>query len=205
MMVIQQQHLHPPFLFQENASLELSLQEGRWEARLRSREAELSGEHEARLRAKTERLEQDAAEAEVAMRDGHRRQVAEMSERHREELRVQKDAHQRETTQREQRWVEAQQQYQTRLGYGSYHNLRAIKVLILFKDVLLKTRRVLSLYRVCGDNTLLVLNGTLLNVINALLALSQRYIVNSLKTIYLFIFFAIKCNSKKPQPEYTRE
>ena len=120
-------------MFQENASLELSLQEGRWEARLRSREAELSGEHEARLGAKTERLEQDAAEAEVAMRDGHRRQVAEMSERHREELRVQKDAHQRETTQREQRWVEAQQQYQTRLGYGSHHHVIALRVLCYSK------------------------------------------------------------------------
>ena len=43
-----------------------------------------------------------------------------------------------------------------------------------FKDVLLRTRRVLSLYKVYGDIALLVLNGTSLNIINALLALSRR-------------------------------
>ena len=46
---------------------------------------------------------------------------------------------------------------------------------MLFKDVPLRTRRVLSLCKVCGDSALLVLNGTLLNSINALLALGKRY------------------------------
>ena len=58
--------------------------------------------------------------------------------------------------------------------YCTFRQLRAAKRgLTLFKDVLLRTRRLaLSLYKVCGDNALLVLNGTSLNSINALLALS---------------------------------
>ena len=42
------------------------------------------------------------------------------------------------------------------------YQLRARRVFILFKDVLLKTRRVLLLNRVYGDSALLVLNRTLL-------------------------------------------
>ena len=43
-------------------------------------------------------------------------------------------------------------------------------------NILLRTRRVLSLHKVYGNSALLVLNGTLLNSINALLVLSRRYI-----------------------------
>ena len=45
---------------------------------------------------------------------------------------------------------------------------------MMFKDVLLRTRRVLSLYKLYGDSALLVLNGKSLNCVNAFLALSQR-------------------------------
>ena len=47
--------------------------------------------------------------------------------------------------------------------------------LMLFKAVPLRNRRALLLYNVYSDNTLLVLNGTSLNSVNALLALSRRY------------------------------
>ena len=47
---------------------------------------------------------------------------------------------------------------------------------MLFKDVLLRNRRVLSWYKVYGYNALLVLFGTSLNSINALLALGRRCI-----------------------------
>ena len=53
--------------------------------------------------------------------------------------------------------------------------MRARRTLMLFIDVPLRTRRALLLYNVYGDSTLLVLNGTLLNSANALLALIQRY------------------------------
>ena len=46
---------------------------------------------------------------------------------------------------------------------------------MMFKDVLLRTRRALLLYKVYGSSTLLVLNGTYLNSVNALLVLSRRY------------------------------
>ena len=46
---------------------------------------------------------------------------------------------------------------------------------IMFKDVLLRTRRALSLYKVYGDSALLVLNGTSLNSANALLAFSWHH------------------------------
>ena len=55
-----------------------------------------------------------------------------------------------------------------------YCQLRARRALSLFNNVALRTRRVLSLYNVYGDSALLVLNGTLLNSINALLVLSRR-------------------------------
>ena len=44
--------------------------------------------------------------------------------------------------------------------------LRARRALSLSSDVPLKTRRVLSLYKVYDDSALLVLNGTLLNSVN---------------------------------------
>ena len=40
-----------------------------------------------------------------------------------------------------------------------YRQLRARKTLMTYKDVLLRTRRALSLYKVYGDSALLVLNG----------------------------------------------
>ena len=48
-------------------------------------------------------------------------------------------------------------------------------MLTQFNDVLLRTRRALSLNKVYGINALLVLNKTWLNSINALLVLSRRY------------------------------
>ena len=45
-------------------------------------------------------------------------------------------------------------------------------MLSIFKDVPLRTRRALSLYKVYVDSTLLVLNGTSLNSYSALLALN---------------------------------
>ena len=44
----------------------------------------------------------------------------------------------------------------------------------LLKDVRLRTRRALSLYKIYDNNALLVLNGTSPRSINALLALSRR-------------------------------
>ena len=52
-----------------------------------------------------------------------------------------------------------------------------LRALMQFKDVPLRTRRVLSLYKLYGDSALLVLNGTVMNRINTLLALSRQYIV----------------------------
>ena len=53
-----------------------------------------------------------------------------------------------------------------------YCHLRAIRAQSLFKDVPLRTRRVLLLYKVYGDSALLVLNGTSLNRDSALLVLN---------------------------------
>ena len=50
--------------------------------------------------------------------------------------------------------------------------LRARRVLKLFNDVLLRTRRALSPYTLYSDSAILVLNGTSLNIVNALLALN---------------------------------
>ena len=55
---------------------------------------------------------------------------------------------------------------------GLYRHLRAIRVLMMFKDVSLRARRVLFLYKVISNCALLVLNGTSLNIIYTLLALS---------------------------------
>ena len=41
----------------------------------------------------------------------------------------------------------------------AYRRLRARRVLMQFKDIMLRTRRVLSLYKVYGNSTLLHLNG----------------------------------------------
>ena len=59
--------------------------------------------------------------------------------------------------------------------------------LTLYKDgplSMLRTKRALSIYKVYGDNAFLVLNGTSLNSVNAILALSRRYL--------LIIFFIFK-------------
>ena len=53
---------------------------------------------------------------------------------------------------------------------------------MLFKDVSLRIRRALSQYKVCGDITLLVLNGASLNRANALLALSRLYGISSVES-----------------------
>ena len=53
--------------------------------------------------------------------------------------------------------------------------LRARRALLQSKDVPLRTRRAPSLYKVYGDNALLVLNRTSLNCNNALLAPNWRY------------------------------
>ena len=52
-----------------------------------------------------------------------------------------------------------------------YRQLRARRALLQIKDVPLRTRRALSLYKVSGNSALLVLNGTSLICNNALLAL----------------------------------
>ena len=57
----------------------------------------------------------------------------------------------------------------------TYCQLRARRVLwSLFKDVPLRTRRGLLLYKVYGNSALLVLNGILLNSVNALLVLISQ-------------------------------
>ena len=66
--------------------------------------------------------------------------------------------------------------YQMLIDFINRH-LRARKGLLQFKDVLLRTRRALSLYKVNGNSALLVLNGTKSLICNsALLALSWRNI-----------------------------
>ena len=60
----------------------------------------------------------------------------------------------------------------------AYCWLRARRALTLPNDVQLRTRRVLSLYKVSGDSALLVLNGTSLKSVKALLALSRRHVLN---------------------------
>ena len=54
----------------------------------------------------------------------------------------------------------------------TYRQLRTKRALLQFKDVLLRTRRGLLLYKVYGISALLVLNGTFLICNNALLALN---------------------------------
>ena len=59
---------------------------------------------------------------------------------------------------------------------------------MLLKDVLLRTRRVLSLYRVNGDSVLLVLNGTSLNSVIALLALGRPLITMTHPTFLCHLY-----------------
>ena len=56
-----------------------------------------------------------------------------------------------------------------------YRQLRARRMLLQIKDVPLRTRRALLLYKVYGNSALLVLNGTSLICNNTLLALNWRY------------------------------
>ena len=56
------------------------------------------------------------------------------------------------------------------------HQLRTRRALLQSKDVPLRTRRELRLYKVYGDSALLALNRTSLNCSNALLALNWWYI-----------------------------
>ena len=58
---------------------------------------------------------------------------------------------------------------------GTYRQLKARRALSLFKDVPLRSRRALSPWTLYSDSTLLVLNGTSLNIDSALLALNWRY------------------------------
>ena len=60
---------------------------------------------------------------------------------------------------------------------------------MLFKDVPLKTRRVLLLYNVYWESALLVLSKTLLNSVNALLALSWRYVFVVVCSLFVFVSF----------------
>ena len=55
------------------------------------------------------------------------------------------------------------------------HQLRARRALSIFKNVLLRTRRTLSLHKFNGNSALLFLNGTSLNSDSALLVLNWRY------------------------------
>ena len=64
--------------------------------------------------------------------------------------------------------------------------LRTRRALTIYKDVPLRTRRALSLYKFYGDSALLVLNRTLLNSVNALLALSWHYNFMCRHTQWLF-------------------
>ena len=58
----------------------------------------------------------------------------------------------------------------------TYRQLRARRALLQLKDVPLRTRRALLLFKVNGISALLVLNGTSLICNSALLVLSWRYI-----------------------------
>ena len=82
----------------------------------------------------------------------------------------------------------------------TFRQLRARKALMQFKDVPLRARRALSLYKVHGDSALLVLNGISLNNINALLALSRRFDAFD----YFFQFFLYTPFNWKVQFTYTR-
>ena len=84
--------------------------------------------------------------------------------------------------------------FRTRL-ICTHLKLTARRSLSLFDDVLLRTRRALSLYNVYGNSALLVLNWTLLNSINALLALSRHFPINCPKNICALLYFISKVGS----------
>ena len=69
--------------------------------------------------------------------------------------------------------------------------LRARRALTRFKDVPLRTRRALSLHIVYGVRTVLVLNRTSLNSVNALLALSRRLHIH----VHLQLTYIHVCSS----------
>ena len=62
----------------------------------------------------------------------------------------------------------------------SNHQVRARRAIMMINDVQLRTRRSQSLYKVYGCSALLVLNGTSLISVNALLALSWQNVKLSL-------------------------
>ena len=62
-------------------------------------------------------------------------------------------------------------EYKTR--FNLHQQLRTRRALLQLKDVLLRIRRVLSLYKVYGDSALLILNGISLSCNNALLILNR--------------------------------
>ena len=66
---------------------------------------------------------------------------------------------------------------------------------MLFKDVPLRTRRALLLYKVYCDSALLVLNGTSLDSVNALLALNR--------TMYKFTALQVSQKNKMGQNNVT--
>ena len=70
----------------------------------------------------------------------------------------------------------------------TFHQLRARRALVQLKDIPLRTRKALPLYRVHGDSALLVLNRTPLNCNNTLLALNWRFVLfylADLKNIFM--------------------
>ena len=62
---------------------------------------------------------------------------------------------------------------------------------MLFKDVLMRTRGALSLYKVYGDSTLLVPNGISLNGVNALLAISRQSLIKKGLSILSFVHISL--------------
>ena len=74
----------------------------------------------------------------------------------------------------------------------TYRQVRVRRVLSLFKDVSLRTRRALSLYKVYGDSALLVFNGTWLNNDGALLTLNWQYMLKPITTcMHMYIYTVI--------------
>ena len=72
-------------------------------------------------------------------------------------------------------------------------DMRTRRVLMQIKDVplSLRARRAFLLYKVYGDSALLVLNGTSLNSVNTLLALSWQYTIGSKN--YLLVMKDLHC------------
>ena len=74
-----------------------------------------------------------------------------------------------------------------------HRQLRSKRALTPLNNVPLRARRLLSLYKFYGDSAFLVHNGTSLNSVNTLLALSRLHAVQSIsKNVYfwsIFFFF----------------